>query len=135
MLANNVTNKEMKQKVFYRRGREESNLENQLKTDYQFRKCLIQHEFIELNEGDVSVVEFHGRKCSLRLINLNELVRVDTLYVYDASRLARSIVDNNELQYLHNKYNVRLVSTGSSAEDMSNSLFGFWEGIKIGKKV
>ncbi|WP_026573928.1 recombinase family protein [Bacillus sp. UNC438CL73TsuS30] len=132
MLTNKVTNGEMKLKVFFRRAREEGQLEKQMQADYQYRQSLMPHEFIEINEGNVSATKFIERSCIRQLLKLIELGNVDTLYVHDASRLTRNMSNHFELMALLNKHNVRLVFTGSSEIDMPNKLLGLGEGFKIG---
>lgn len=132
MLTNKVTNGEMKLKVFFRRAREEGQLEKQMQADYQFRQDLMQHEFIEINEGNVSANKFKERRCIRQLIELIELGNVDTLYAYDASRLTRYMSNLLQLMALLNKHNVRLVFTGPCEIDLPNKIFELWEGIKIG---
>jgi site-specific DNA recombinase len=132
MLTNQVINAEMKLKVFYRRAREAGQLEMQMQADYQYRQSLMSHEFIEINEGNVSTTKFIERSCIRQLIKLIELGNVDTLYVYDASRLTRNMSNHFELMASLNKHNVRLVFNGSSEIDMPNKLLGLWEGFKIG---
>jgi DNA invertase Pin-like site-specific DNA recombinase len=132
MLTNKATNGEMKMKVFFRREREAGQLKKQMQADYQYRQSLMSHEFIEINEGNVSATKFKERNCIRQLIKLIELGNVDTLYVHAASRLTRNISDHFELMALLNKHNVRLVFTGSSSIDMPNKLLELWEGIKIG---
>jgi DNA invertase Pin-like site-specific DNA recombinase len=132
MSTNKVTNGEIKLKVFFRRAREEGQLENQMKVDFQYQQGLMPHEFIEINEGNVSATKFKERSCIRQLIKLIELGNVDTLFVHDESRLTRNMSDHFELMALLNKHNVRLVFTGSSEIDMPNKLLGLWEGFKIG---
>lgn len=134
MLTNKETNGEMKLKVFYRRAREEGQLENQMQADYQYRKSLMPHEFIEINEGNVSATKYKERNCIRQLIKLIELGKMDTLYVHDASRLTRNMADHMELMALLNKHNVQLDFTGSSTIKLPNKLYEPWEGSEIGKK-
>jgi DNA invertase Pin-like site-specific DNA recombinase len=132
MLTNKATKGETKMKVFFRRAREAGQLKIQMQADNQYRQSLMPHEFIEINEGNVSATQFKVRNCIRQLIKLIELGKVDTLYVHDASRLTRNMVDHLELMALLNKHNVRLVFTGSSSNDIPNKIFELWEGIKIG---
>jgi len=132
MLINKATNGETKMKVFFRRAREAGQLEMQMQADYQYRQSLMPHEFIEINEGNVSVTKFKERSCIRQLIKHIELGNVDTLYVHDASSLTRNTSNHFELMALLNRHNVRLVLTGSSEIDMTNKLLGLWEGFKIG---
>jgi site-specific DNA recombinase len=132
MLTNKATKGETKMKVFFRREREAGQLEMQMQADNQYRQSLMPHEFIEINEGNVSATKFEERSCIRQLIKLIELGNVDTLYVYDASRLTRNMSNHFGLMALLNKHNVRLVFSGFSEIDMPNKLLGLWEGFKIG---
>jgi site-specific DNA recombinase len=132
MLTNQVANGEMKLKVFYRRAREAGQLEMQIKSDSKYRQILMPHEFIEINEGNVSATEFKERSSIHQLIKLMEMGNVDTLYAYDTSRLTRNMSNHIELMALLDKHNVQLVLTGTSENDMPKNLLGLWEGFKIG---
>jgi site-specific DNA recombinase len=102
--------------VFLRRvSTENQSLEMQISADKKFRDLLDEDEYIEVNELGVSAnkVKLKSRKDICDVINFIRKGEVDTLYVYDRSRLTRNFYEYLELVdlFLFHKVNVVFTTT------------------------
>ncbi|SES10319.1 recombinase family protein [Salipaludibacillus aurantiacus] len=104
--------------VFLRRvSTDNQSLEMQLAADEQYRAKLAEDEYIELNELGVSAnkVKLRDREQMVKLISLIERKEVNTIYVYDRSRLTRSFYEYLELVDLFVSNNVEVIFTSTDA--------------------
>jgi len=104
--------------VFLRRvSTENQSLDMQLAADKKFRNELDDDEYIEINELGVSAnkVKLKQRKNMVEVINLIEMDQVDTIYVYDRSRLSRNFYEYLELVDLFIAHNINVVFTSTDA--------------------
>lgn len=103
-----------KLKIFMRRvSTENQSLEMQMAADKKFRDLLDEEEYIEVNELGVSAnkVKLQHREQMQIVIDLILQNKVDTLYVYDRSRLARNFYEYVELVDMFISRNVNVVFT------------------------
>lgn len=89
-----------KLKVFLRRvSTENQSLEMQIAADKKYRDAFDEDEYIEVNELGVSAnkVKLKDREKMLEVISIISQGKVDTLYVYDRSRLTRNFYEYLEM--------------------------------------
>lgn len=135
-LAKNIDSKG-KLKVFLRRvSTENQSLEMQIAADKKFRDALDEDEYIEVNELGISAnkVKLKDREKMLEVISLISKGEVDTLYVYDRSRLTRNFYEYLEMVDLFITHDVKVLftSTDSSYSPFSsNYLVEGFNGILI----
>lgn len=123
--------------IFARRvSTENQNLEMQMAADKKFRDQLEEGEYIEINELGISAnkVKLQDREKMLEVLSLIRQGVVNTLYVYDRSRLTRNFYEYLEIVDLLITYDVRVVFTttdSSYSPFSSNYLVEGFNGILI----
>jgi site-specific DNA recombinase len=126
-----------KLKVFLRRvSTENQSLEMQIAADKKFRDALDEDEYIEVNELGVSAnkVKLKDREKMLEVISIISQGKVDTLYVYDRSRLTRNFYEYLEMVDLFITHDVKVVFTSADSSYPSfnsNYLIEGFNGILI----
>ncbi|MEL3972048.1 recombinase family protein [Rossellomorea oryzaecorticis] len=103
--------------IFLRRvSTDNQNLEMQLAADKQYRDILDDDDYLEFNELGVSAnkVKLRDRPSMVNIINLIRNGEVNTLYVYDRSRLSRNFYEYMELIDLFIACDVKVVFTTSN---------------------
>lgn len=100
--------------VFHRRiSTDGQNLDMQVAADKQYREQLHEDEFVEINEIGISAnkVKLQHREKMSELITWIKQGKIDTLYVYDRSRLTRNFYEYMELADIFNEYGVKVEFT------------------------
>lgn len=126
-----------KLKVFLRRvSTENQSLEMQVAADKKYRDALDEDEYIEVNELGISAnkVKLKDREKMLEVISIISQGKVDTLYVYDRSRLTRNFYEYLEMVDLFILHDVKVVFTttdSSYSTFNSNYLIEGFNGILI----
>lgn len=126
-----------KLKVFLRRvSTENQSLEMQVAADKKYRDALDEDEYIEVNELGVSAnkVKLKDREKMMEVISIISQGKVDTLYVYDRSRLTRNFYEYLEMVDLFISHDVKVVFTSADSSYPSfncNYLIEGFNGILI----
>jgi site-specific DNA recombinase len=135
-LAKNI-NSNGKLKVFLRRvSTENQSLEMQVATDKKYRDALDEDEYIEVNELGISAnkVKLKDREKMLEVISIIGQGKVDTIYVYDRSRLTRNFYEYLEMVDLFITHDVKVIFTSADSsypQFNSNYLIEGFNGILI----
>lgn len=126
-----------KLKVFLRRvSTENQSLEMQVAADKKYRDALDEDEYIEVNELGVSAnkVKLKDREKILEVMSIISQGKVDTLYVYDRSRLTRNFYEYLEMVDLFILHDIEVVFTSTDSSYPlfnSNYLIEGFNGILI----
>lgn len=126
-----------KLKVFLRRvSTENQSLEMQVAADKKYRDALDEDEYIEVNELGISAnkVKLKDREKMLEVISIISQGKVDTMYVYDRSRLTRNFYEYLEMVDMFITHDVKVIFTSadlSYPQFNSNYLIEGFNGILI----
>ncbi|MCL9638020.1 recombinase family protein [Bacillus zanthoxyli] len=112
MIKNNLLSDKLT--IFIRRvSTDNQSLEMQMAADRKFRDLLDEEEYIEINELGISAnkVKLKHREQMQLVINMIQQNKVNTVYVYDRSRLARNFYEYIELVDLFIAHNINVIFT------------------------
>lgn len=122
----------MKYHVFFRRvSTENQNMEMQQSADAPYREKLLPEEIIIIDEDAVSANKklIDERPEMQKLISLIEQNKVDTLYVFDRSRLFRNFYEGLKFSVSCKKHNLQILYTSQGNGNAQATQDIFFEGV------